>query len=121
MSPVRIFGREPALWLTLVATLVRLAAAHWINITADQQAVLNAVAAALAGLFVASIVHRGQPAALLGFISALLALAVGFGLNLTAEKQALIMSAVGAIVAMFVRTQVVAPVPAIPGEGEPVD
>jgi hypothetical protein len=127
MSPVRIFGREPALWLTLIATLVRLAGAHWVNLSADQQAVLNAFAAAIAGFIVAAVTHRGQPAAILGLIAGFLALAVGFGFDLTASKQALIMSAAGAIIAMFVRTQVVAPVPAVapgpvlPGGNLPVD
>jgi hypothetical protein len=105
------FGRDPALYLTLVATAVRLAAAFFIDLSGEQQAVLNAAATAVAGLLVAVIVrHDGQVAAILGVAQALLALAVGFGLDLSAENQAVIMSFVGALAAAFIRTQVVAPV-----------
>jgi hypothetical protein len=105
------FGRDPALYLTLVATDVRLFAAFFVHLTGEQQAVLNAVATAVAGLIVAVIVrHDGQVAAILGVAQALLALAVGFGLNISAGNQAVIMSFIGAVAAAFIRTQVVAPV-----------
>jgi hypothetical protein len=108
----RIFGREPAVWLALIATSIRLIAAFWLHLSTDQQAVLNAVATAMVGLIVAMIVHDGQVAGILGFVQAVLALAIGFGLNFSPEAQAVIMSFVSTVVAMFVRTQVVAPVPA---------
>jgi hypothetical protein len=110
----RIFGRDPALWLTLIATAVRFIGAFFVDLNTEQQAVLNAAAAALASLYVACKVHDGQVAAILGFAQALLALAIGFGLNIDAEHQAVIMSMIGAIVAAYVRTQVVAPVPVTP-------
>jgi uncharacterized membrane protein AbrB (regulator of aidB expression) len=106
-----ILKREPAIWLTLVATAVRLLAAFVIDLTDTQQAWLNAAAAAAAGLIVAVWVKReGQVPAILGFVQALLS--VAFGLHMDAEHQATIMSFVGAFVAFYVRTQVVAPVPA---------
>jgi len=104
-------SRDPALWLTLFATAVRLGAAFLFEISDAQQAWLNAAATAIAGLIVAVWVRRdGQVAALLGVAQALLALAIGFGLDVSAENQAVIMSFVGAVAAAFVRTQVVAPV-----------
>lgn len=106
-------SREPALYLTLFATLVRLLGAFAIHLSDGQQAVLNAAATAIAGLIVALWVRRdGQVAALLGVVQAVLALAVGFGADLSAEAQAIIMSFVGAAAAVVVRTQVTAPVPA---------
>lgn len=108
---MRILGREPAVLLALFATIVRLISAFWIDLTTDQQSVLNAVATALVGLIIAAVVKNGLVAAVLGFVQAVLALALGFGLEITAENQAVIMSFVSAIVAMFVRTQVTAPVP----------
>lgn len=105
-----IFGREPALWLALVAVAVKLATAFGLNLSTDQQAVINAVAAAAAGLIVAVMVHDGLSAAVLGFLQAGIALAVGFGLHLAADQQAVIMSFAAAVIAMFVRTQVTAPV-----------
>jgi hypothetical protein len=106
-------SRDPALYLTAFATLLRLAAAFWWNVSDDQQAVLNAAATATAGILVAFFVIKDkQVPAILGGVQAVLALAVGFGAHLSAENQALIMSAVGAAIAMFVRTQVDAPVTA---------
>jgi len=108
----KIFGREPALWLALFAAAVKLAAAFWLNLSPDQQALLNAGAAALVGVVVAVIVRDGQVAAILGAAQALLALAVGFGLDWSAEQQAVVMATVAAVAGMFERTQVTAPVPA---------
>lgn len=107
-------NRDPALWLTIVATAVRLVSAFMFNLSTDQQALLNAAATAVASLIVAFWVRRdGQVAALLGVAQALLALAIGFGLDVSAENQAVIMSFVGAVAAAFIRTQVVAPVTAL--------
>jgi hypothetical protein len=107
----KIFGREPALWLALVAVGVKLLTAFGLDVSTDQQAVINAVAAAVVGLTVAVMVHDGVSSAVLGLLQAVVALAVGFGLHLSADQQAVIMSAAAAVVAMFVRTQVTAPKP----------
>lgn len=109
---MRIFGREPAVLLALIATAIRLIGAFWIDLNTDQQALLNAAATAIVGLVIAAVVRDGIVAALLGGVQALLALAIGFGLELNAETQAVIMSFASAVVAMFVRTQVTAPVTA---------
>lgn len=108
----RILGREPALWLALVAVAVKAGAAFGLNVTPDQQALINAVAAAIVGLMVALIVHDGAGAAILGLVQAGIALAVGYGLDWTADQQAVAMSVVAAAVAMWTRTQVTAPVAA---------
>jgi hypothetical protein len=107
---MKIFGREPALWLALVAVAVKLATAFGLDLSSGQQAVVNAAAAAIVGLVVAVMVHDGISAAVLGLAQAALALAVGFGLDWSAGQQAVVMSAAAALVAMFVRTQVTAPI-----------
>ncbi len=108
----KILGREPALWLALVAVLVKAAAAFGLDVSVDQQAVVNAVAAAVVGLIVAFIVHDGAVAAVIGLAQAVLALAVGFGAHLDADRQAILMSLVAVAVGMYTRTQVTAPVAA---------
>lgn len=105
------FKRDPALFISLGATTVRLFAAFIVDLNADQQALLNAVIAAVAGVAICVIVRDGLPAAILGLVQALLALAIGFGLHVDPDNQALIMSGVGTAMAMFVRTQVIAPAP----------
>ncbi|MFC1434289.1 hypothetical protein ACEZDB_26980 [Streptacidiphilus sp. N1-3] len=108
----KIFGREPVLWLSLVAVIVKFVSAFWIHVSADQQAGINAAAAAVLGLLIALSTHDGVNAAILGFVQAIVALGVGFGLHLDADHQALLMSLATAVLAMFTRTQVTAPVSA---------
>lgn len=111
-------SRDPALYLSLFATALKLVCAFWLNLSGDQQAVLNATAAAIVGVAVAIWVRRdGQVAAILGFAQALLALAVGFGLHLDAEQQAIVMAFVGTALSAFTRTQMIASTPAT---GNPV-
>ncbi|WP_327413692.1 hypothetical protein [Streptomyces sp. NBC_01233] len=107
-----LFKREPALWLGLVAIAVKLLAAFGMDVSAEQQAVINAVAAALVGLVLAVMAHDAVGAAVLGFAQAALALAVGFGLDWSAEQQAVALAAAAAVVAMWDRTQITAPAPA---------
>lgn len=109
---MKIFNREPALWLGLIAIGVKLLAAFGLDVSADQQAVINAVAAALVGLALAVMAHDAIGAAVLGFAQAALALALGFGLDWSAEQQAVVLAAAAAVVAMWDRTQITAPAPA---------
>lgn len=111
---VKIFGREPALWLALIAIVVKLGTAFGLDLSNDQQAVINALAAALVGLIVAFLVHDGTGAAVIGFVQAGLALAVGFGLHWSPDQQSIVLSLAAAIVAMWTRTQVTPKVPAAP-------
>lgn len=106
----KLLGREPALWLGLIAVLLKTLTAFGLGVSADQQALINACAAALVGLAVAVIAHDGLSAALLGAVQAVVALAVGFGLHWSADQQAVVMSLVAAAIAMWTRTQVTAPV-----------
>lgn len=109
---MKLFGREPALILSFIAIVVKVVSAFAIEVTADQQAWINAVAAAAVGLILAVMAHDAVGAAVLGFVQAVVALAVGFGLDWSADKQAVFMSLAAALVAMFDRTQVTAPVSA---------
>ena len=114
MAPVLILKREPAAWLTLIAVVVKLAAAFGLDVSADQQSAINAVAAAAMGLLVAVLAHDGAGAAVIGLAQAALALALGFGLAWCADRPAVVMAAVPVVVGMWDRTQVTAPVPAAP-------
>lgn len=109
---MKIFGREPALILTLIAVALKTGAAFGLEVSGEQQAVINAVAAAGVGLLIAFMASDGIGAAILGFVQAVIALAVGFGADWSAEQQAIVLSLAAAVVGMFDRTQVTAPVPA---------
>jgi hypothetical protein len=105
--------REPALILALVASAIQMVSAFLFDLTVDQQATLNAVAVAAAGLVTAIMVKSDQLAPfVLGLLQAALAVGLAFGLYLSPENQSVIMTFAAAVVAMFVRTQVQAPVSA---------
>jgi hypothetical protein len=104
---MKIFGREPALWLAAIAAVVSLGSQFLWHLSDEQQSVINAVALALVGILTGVMVDEEKLApAILGFISALLSLAMGFGWHLDPQSQSVIMTAAAGIVAMFVRTQV---------------
>ncbi|MEW2402117.1 hypothetical protein [Streptomyces sp. NPDC046862] len=114
MSPVRILGREPAAWLALFAVAVKLFSAFVMDVDQNTQAWVNAVAAAAMGLLVAWIANDGVVAAILGLVQAVIALAVGLGLHWDVATQAVVLSFVSMALGAYDRTQVTAPVPAIP-------
>lgn len=107
----KIWGREPTVWLALVAALVQAVSGFFFHLTDEQQGVLNAVAAAVLGLVVAFAVKGDYMLpALLGMVKALFALGLAFGAHWAPDKQSLIMVLITAAFAAFVRQQVVAPV-----------
>jgi hypothetical protein len=114
-------NREPAALLAFVAVGIKLLAAFGVGLSSDQQAVLNAVAAAVVGLVVAVLAHDALAAPLYGFSQAALALAVGFGLHWSADQQAIVLSFVQVAIAMFLRTQITAKTKAVvPRANRPV-
>ncbi|MFK8851267.1 hypothetical protein [Streptomyces sp. Ac-502] len=110
---MKILGREPSAWLALVSVIVQFVSAFVIEVSADTQTAVNAVAAAAMGLILAFMVHDGVIAALTGFAQAGLALGMNLGLDWSSARQAAAMAFV-TIVAQFwlVRDRVTAPVPA---------
>lgn len=109
---IKLFGREPAMILALVAVVVKLLVAFGWHASSDVQAGVNAVAAAGVALAIVLIAHDAWGAGVLGLIQAAVSLAVGLGLHWSADKQALWMTAATVVVALITRDQVTAPVPA---------
>lgn len=111
---MKVFGREPVYILAVVAIGLKLAAAYGLDVSADQQTLINTVLACLVAVISAVVLKTGAlGAAILQFASALLALFLGFGLDLSAAEQAGWMSLVAAVVALFEHREVTAPVPVV--------
>ncbi|HLU97397.1 MAG TPA: hypothetical protein VKZ89_11205 [Thermobifida alba] len=108
---MRIFGREPAVWLGLVAVAVQFLVAWGVDFSGEQQAGINAVATLVMGLAVAVASARDQivPAAS-GLLVGVLQLAVAFGFDLSQEKITTAGALLTAVLALWLRTQVTAPV-----------
>lgn len=107
---MKVLGREPTLWLNLVAALIAATGAFVIHLGPEQEGVLNAIAFAVMGVIIAAMTHDGLSAAVLGFFKTLVALAAAFGLHLDAAHQTILLTLVAAVTSMFIRTQVTAPV-----------
>ena len=108
-----LFGREPALLLGFAAAALKLLTAFGLDVTADQQTLINAALAALVGVWLAIVAHNGAwAAALMQLAQTAMALFVGFGLDWSTEKQGYVMATVAALLALFERTQITAPVAA---------
>lgn len=103
--------RDPAFWLNGFAITVMWLSTWFLHLSDDQQSVLNAVAAAMAGLIIAFSTHDGQVAAIAGLTKAVISLGLGFGLHLGVAQQTTLLSLVMFISTMFIRTQVTAPAP----------
>lgn len=113
----KFLGRDPVLFLNLVAALVAGVSDFIWPLTADQQAIINAAAFAIANVLASFMVHDGQLPAIMAGFKAILAVALGFGLKLSPDQQVVLMTLVGAVGALLVRPQVVAKVPlAIDGQ-----
>jgi hypothetical protein len=111
---MKVFGREPVYILAVIAIGLKLAAAYGLDVSDDQQTLINTVLACLVAIVSAIVLKSGAVgAAILQFASALLALFLGFGLDLSATEQAGWMSLVAAILALFEHREVQAPVPAL--------
>jgi hypothetical protein len=114
---VRIFGREPVYILAVIAVALKLAAAYGINVSADQQTLINTFLSCVVAVASAVVLRNGAAgAAILQLASAGLALFVGFGLELSAEAQAGWMSLVAAVLAVVEHREVEAPVSRLPIE-----
>ncbi|MFJ6579233.1 hypothetical protein ACIQMY_25140 [Streptomyces sp. NPDC091368] len=108
---MRIFGREPALVLGFLAAALKLFAAFGLDVSATQQTLINAVLAAVVGVWIAIVARDGAlGAAIMQLAQTGMALFVGFGLDWSAEKQGMVMAAIAALLALWERTQVTAPV-----------
>lgn len=110
---MKLFGREPAVWLGLVAVAVQFLVAWGVDFSGEQQAGINAVATLVMGLAVAVASARDQivPAAA-GLLVGVLQLAVAFGWDLSQEKITTAGALLTGVLALWLRTQVTAPVAA---------
>jgi hypothetical protein len=103
---MKIFGREPAVWVGFIeASLALLVALSLVNIDHEQTALIMAVVVSLFGVLLAYLTKDTMLGVLVGLTKAAIALAVGFGLTLSAEVTASIIGFVTIAIGFFQRTQ----------------
>jgi hypothetical protein len=107
----KIFGRQPVLVTTFLATFIQVISALFLHWTDNQQAVLNAAISALLGFVAAAAVavDKALPA-VVGVVQAVLSVAIGFGAHITDSQMSMISALVAAGVALWTYDRVTAPV-----------
>jgi hypothetical protein len=104
---MKIFQREPALYIALLTSLISLAGTLGYSLlTGDQASLWIVVVNALAGAATAWMVRPISPAAFTYAIGAVVALAAGYGLNVPADTVAAINALVIPALALLTRNQV---------------
>lgn len=109
----KVFGREPAMWLALLGAVWQVVSAFGLDFSAQTQAVVTAVVAAVLGLIVAVQVHDGIISAVNGLVVAAVSAVSYYCLHWDAEHQARLVGAVMIVFTFFfVRQNVTPPTPA---------
>lgn len=106
---MKVFAREPALLLGLIAAAVKLAG-YEMNVSAGVQTAINAIAAGVVAIIIAFVAKNGAwGAAILQTAQAVMSLFVGLGLDWSADRQALWMASIAAGLAVVERFIVTPP------------
>lgn len=103
---MKILGREPVAWLTLLKATIMLALVLGIiHVSTEQVGQIMAVAAAAIGVLTAYLTHNVALGVITGLVEAVVALAVGFGAHITPDQLAIFLLFVTALFGFFQRTQ----------------
>lgn len=108
---MRIFGREPAVVIAFVATILQVAAGLGLPVSPAVQGAIIAILTALAGAVTAWKVAADKALPfLLGLAQGGFALLLALHFDVKPDVHSAVAAAIAAGVTLFVRTQVVAPV-----------
>lgn len=108
---MKIFGREPAVVIALVATILQVVAALGLPVSTALQGAIIAILTTLAGAVTAWKVSSDKALPfLLGLAQAGFALLLALHFDVKPDVQSAVALAVTAAFTMFIRTQVSAPV-----------
>lgn len=103
---MKIFGREPAVYVGLVEAVLALALSFGLfGLTQEQTGALVACTAALLGLYTAYVTQDTLLGAAVGFVKAALVVGVTFGFALTDEQNGAVIALVAVVIGFWQRTQ----------------
>lgn len=115
---MKLFGRDPALFLGITASVLQLITLFF-HLSVEWQGAANGLIVAIVGFVLAAKVsEEAGAAALIGIGKAAIAVALAFGAHMAPELQASVMAILTTLVSFYTRTQVTAPEPpkvALPG------
>jgi hypothetical protein len=104
---VRIFGREPTLWLQFIAGVLGVGVAVGLpGLSVDQAAAIIAVVTAVFAVVNAVMVRPVAPAAFTGLVASGAVLLAAYGFTVSQPTLAAVQTAVLAVLALLTRAQV---------------
>lgn len=104
---MKIFGREPTLWISVVSSLILLVSTYGLDLLNPDQATLIVVAInALAAAVNAWTVRPISPTTFTYAVGAILAVATSYGLNFTPEQIVAVNATIVPVLALLARGQV---------------
>jgi hypothetical protein len=112
MNPIKIFGREQAVYLALVAGVFQVVSAYGFDSSGKFQGIATAVVVFVFAVALAVSSGDGLIALASGVVVAAGALFAAFGLDWAAEHQANVLGLITVFGAFWLRGRVTAPVPA---------
>ena len=103
---MKIFGREPAWWTSLIAAVLAVALSiDKFSLDPEQVALIMAVVTAAFGVYTAYVTDETMLSFIVGLAQSVLALAVGFGLDLSTDLSAALIALVTIVAGGYERTQ----------------
>lgn len=112
MGVTKIFGREQAVWLGLIAGVVGVLTGFGVDVSAHLQGVVAAAIVFVFGVYNAVKLHDGLNALVSHVAVALFSLLAAFGLDWSSEKQAVIIGSLALVTGFVTRQLSTNPVPA---------
>jgi hypothetical protein len=103
---MRIFGREPAIWLGVIAAALNLAVGFGLPVTTVQTGLINAAVAGVLAVVAAVAVRPFPVPLLIGAVNAALALGIGFGAPISSGVVGMLDALIVAVAAVVLRSQV---------------
>ncbi len=112
MNPVKIFGREQAAWLALVASAFQVLTGYGFDADGHVQGIVTAVVVFVFAVALAVTHGDGIVAMASGVAVAAFSLFAAFGWDWSAEHQANVLSLITVVGSFFLRQLITSPVPA---------
>lgn len=112
MGVTKIFGREQAAWLGLVAGVVGVLTGFGVDVSPHVQGVVAAVIVFAFGVYNAVKLHDGLNSLVSHVTLALFSLLAAFGLDWSSEKQAVIIGSLALVTGFITRQLSTNPIPA---------
>lgn len=103
---MKIFGREPALWVGLIGAALTLVGTLGIGLTGDQAVLWTTAIGALSGAVTAAMTRPLAPGAFLGFVAAAVPLLAAYGFKLSDETVTALNGLILVALPLIVRGQV---------------